>query len=83
MSIGPRSVANATANGGSGGRGTGAPAPGISLTRPGSVQAAPALPIPSASAPEQQLQGSRSEPSCELLPQACWSSSAIKEFFRV
>jgi len=55
MSIGPGSVANATANAGSGERGTGGHAPGISSTRPGSVQAVPAPPVPSAAAPELAL----------------------------
>jgi len=59
MSIGPGSVANATANGGSGERGTGGHAPGISSTRPGSVQAVPAPPVPSASAPELALRDLR------------------------
>jgi len=45
VSIGPGSVANATANGGSGERGTGGPASGISSTRPGSVQAVPLPPF--------------------------------------
>ena len=62
--------ANATPNGGSGERRTGGPAPGISSTRPGSVQAVPAPPVPLASAPQQQLQGSGVIPRVNFF---CWS----------
>jgi hypothetical protein len=84
MSIGPgfmalnNANANANANGGgSEGKGAGAmsPAPGILVTRTGSVQVVPA--------PSTSTTARRGDPPCQLLPQACWHSSTIEEFFRV
>ena len=67
MSIGPGSMAlNANANGGSGEKGTGGAAPGISLTRPGSVQ----VPPPSSAPEQQQSSGGGVIPRANFFPKA-------------